>query len=91
MRTRVFSSQFKRDYRKAKANPRYKNIDSLLGAVVPLLLADEPLPEKCRDHSLGGTWKGHRECHVCPDLLLVYLKSADDLRLVRLGSHSELF
>ena len=35
---------------------------------------------------------GYRECHLKPDLLLIYRKpGADTLRLARLGSHSELF
>jgi mRNA interferase YafQ len=45
-----------------------------------------------RDHDLSGDWAGYRECHIKPDLLLIYRKSdADTLRLARLGSHSELF
>lgn len=43
-------------------------------------------------HGLIGDWTGYRECHVKPDLLLIYRKpDADTLRLARLGSHSELF
>ena len=45
-----------------------------------------------RDHALSGDWAGYRECHIKPDLLLIYRKpDADTLRLARLGSHSELF
>jgi mRNA interferase YafQ len=33
-----------------------------------------------------------RECHIKPDLLLIYKKAGrDQLILVRIGSHSELF
>jgi mRNA interferase YafQ len=39
-----------------------------------LLLADKALPEKNLDHSLGGNWRGYRECHIKPDLLLIYSK-----------------
>jgi mRNA interferase YafQ len=76
-----------------KATPRYRDIDGLLTGVLERLVNDEPLPESHRDHSLGGNWKGFRECHVRPDLLLVYRKPPDAavLQLVRLGSHSELF
>ena len=43
------------------------------------------------DHALSGEWGDHRDCHVKPDLVLIYQKSgADTLRLVRLGSHAEL-
>jgi mRNA interferase YafQ len=55
------------------------------------LANDEPLPESLRDHALGGEWKDHRDCHVKPDLVLIYIKpDADTLQRVRLGSHSEL-
>jgi mRNA interferase YafQ len=41
---------------------------------------------------LSGDWAGYRECHVKPNLLLIYRKvDQDTLRLARLGSHSELF
>ena len=52
----------------------------------------EDLSEAMRDHSLGGTYRGHRECHIEPDLLLVYRIDEDGLVLVatRTGSHSEL-
>jgi mRNA interferase YafQ len=59
---------------------------------VSLLADDEPLKERYRDHSLGGNWHGYRECHLKPDLLLIYGKpDADNLHLIRMGSHSELF
>ncbi len=57
-----------------------------------LLAADQALPESYRDHALSGEWAGYRECHLKPDLLLIYRKAnTDTLRLARLGSHSELF
>ncbi|NOT53718.1 MAG: type II toxin-antitoxin system YafQ family toxin [Deltaproteobacteria bacterium] len=75
-------------------NRDFKKVGSLESAFVEALwkLAnDEPLPERFRDHELKGEWKGFRDCHIRPDLILVYRKpSADRLQLVRLGSHSEL-
>jgi mRNA interferase YafQ len=57
-----------------------------------LLGNDQPLAPANRDHVLTGDWVDHRECHVRPDLLLIYRKpDLDTLQLVRLGSHSELF
>jgi photosystem II stability/assembly factor-like uncharacterized protein/mRNA-degrading endonuclease YafQ of YafQ-DinJ toxin-antitoxin module len=53
---------------------------------------DKPLSEKHRDHALSGEWRDYRECHLKPDLLLIYRKpDSQVLQLVRLGSHSELF
>jgi mRNA interferase YafQ len=93
MRTIERSSAFKRDYKRVKATPRHsKDVDSLVSAAVALLLVDQALPESSRDHALSGDWAGYRECHIKPDLLLVYRKAdTDTLRLARLGSHSELF
>lgn len=93
MRTIERSSAFKRDYKRAKASPRHRrDVDSLVSAIVTLLLSDRQLPENLRDHALSGGWSGYRECHLKPDLLLIYRKpDADTLRLARLGSHSELF
>ncbi|HSW68928.1 MAG TPA: type II toxin-antitoxin system YafQ family toxin [Gammaproteobacteria bacterium] len=87
------STAFKRDYKRIKATPRYrKDLDSLLSDILKFLLADKVLPEKYLDHSLGGNWDGYRECHIKPNLLLIYKKpDKHTLRLARLGSHSELF
>jgi mRNA interferase YafQ len=93
MRTIERSSAFKRDYKRAKATPRHrKDVDSQVSTIVALLLSDRVLPGSNRDHALVGDWAGYRECHIKPDLLLIYRKpDAHTLRLARLGSHSELF
>lgn len=93
MRTIERSTAFKRDYKRIKSTPRYrKDLDSLLCDILKFLLADKSLPEKNLDHPLGGNWLGYRECHIKPDLLLIYKKpDQSTLRLARLGSHSELF
>jgi mRNA interferase YafQ len=60
-------------------------------AVVRLLASDEVLPHRCHDHQLTGDWADHRDCHVKPDLVLIYRKPDDaTLELVCIGSHSEL-
>jgi mRNA interferase YafQ len=92
MRTIERSSTFKRDY-KREAKGQHRNIlDASLSSVLVALANDQPLAPRHRDHDLSGDWAGYRECHVKPDLLLIYRKSEEDLlRLARLGSHSELF
>jgi mRNA interferase YafQ len=66
-------------------------LDDLLADVIATLAADKPLPARLHDHALGGRWKDFRDCHVRPDLVLIYRKPDDKtLELVRLGSHSEL-
>jgi len=67
-------------------------LDADLLAAISLLAMDQDLPEKFHDHPLMGEYTSHRECHLKPDLLLIYKKpDGHTLRLVRLGSHSELF
>ena len=62
-----------------------------LSEVISHLALDTPLADRLRDHALTGDWKDHRDCHVRPDLVLIYRKpDADTLQLVRLGSHGEL-
>ncbi|GAA7501266.1 type II toxin-antitoxin system mRNA interferase toxin, RelE/StbE family [Helicobacter pylori] len=67
--------------------------DSVLNEVILTLRKKEPLDPQFKDHALKGKWKPFRECHLKPDLLLVYQikKQENTLSLVRLGSHSELF
>ncbi len=60
-------------------------------AIVTLLVNGQALDERHKAHPLIGNWKGYRECHVQPDWLLVYRIEADELQLVRTGSHSDLF
>jgi len=92
VRTIERSSQFKKDYKPIKASPRHrKDLDDLLTSVLLQLLSDDALPVKNHDHDLSGDWANYRECHVKPDLLLIYRKpDSDTLRLARIGSHSEL-
>ena len=92
MRTIEWTSAFKRDFKRIKATPRHKNVEALLPEITSLLAGDRPLREKHRDYALAGNWKEHRECHLKPDLLLIYkLPDENTLRLVRMGSHSDLF
>ena len=91
MRTVKYTGRFKRDYRREKSGVLGKRLDALLMEVVALLAADKPLPYRNVDHQLTGEWRDHRDCHLRPDLVLIYrLSGADIVELVRLGSHSEL-
>ena len=87
-----FTGQFKKDYKlavKRGCDPQD------LTTVIYLLAAEQPLPEKYKDHQLENSryYKGMRECHIKPDWLLIY-KVYDDrlvLELIRTGTHSDLF
>jgi len=85
------AAAFKRDFRRAKASSRHRNLEGRLATVLELLVNDRPLSPRYRDHALSENCSGYRDCHLRPDLLLICAKpSRDVLRLVRLGSHSDL-
>lgn len=91
MREVRYTARFKRDYRREKSGRHARRLDALLMEVVNLLAADAQLPRANADHPLSGEWKDFRDCHLRPDLLLIYRKTNDNgLELVRLGSHNEL-
>jgi mRNA interferase YafQ len=92
MRTIERSSAFKRDYKREARGRHRTKLDSDLASVLLDLAEDRSLEPRNHDHDLSGDWAGYRECHIKPDLLLIYrLPDAETLRLARLGSHSELF
>jgi mRNA interferase YafQ len=84
------TSAFKKDYKLAMRRGRKLE---LLDAVIEQLALGTPLSEGHKDHELSGSWKGHRECHIQPDWLLIYRIEADVLVLTlsRTGTHSDLF
>lgn len=91
MRTIRLTAEFKRDYKREKRGRFAKTLDADLQGIVTVLAADRELAQRHHDHQLAGKWKDHRDCHVRPDLVLIYRKpDANHLDLVRLGSHSEL-
>lgn len=82
------SKEYKRAYKKIS-----KKDSVLIDNVVEKLSKDEPLEARYKDHQLKGNYKGFRECHIKPDLLLIYRKNKDilELYLASLGSHSYVF
>lgn len=88
MRDKKFSSQFKRDLKKYAFD---QSVILELNRILMLLIERKKLPAKYKDHLLSGDYAGYRECHVKPDVLLVYKTSVQVLYLSRIGSHSELF
>lgn len=90
MRKIEVTTAFKRDFKRESKGPHRAILDTDLKQVITLLAGDMPLPVKLRDHALTGNWKDYRDCHVRPDLVLIYRLDPERLVLARLGSHSEL-
>ncbi len=86
MRAVKWSGKFKRDFKRFQ----HPEIKRRLNEIVGILADDGQLPKRNHDHALIGSIR--RDCHVCPDVVLLYEKpDPDTLLLLRLGSHSELF
>lgn len=87
-----FTGKFKRDYKSAlKRGLKPADLENVVG----MLCREEPLPGKYRDHPLNDSkdYKNMRECHINPDWLLIYQIQKENLilKLIRTGSHSDLF
>ncbi len=82
------TSSFKKDYKKLSIQDK-----EILKKVVTLLADGEELAEEYKDHKLIGNYLGCRECHLRPNLLLIYRIDNNilELALARIGSHSKLF
>ncbi len=92
MRKTEQSTAFKKDVRREGKGLNLSALNAVLPIVLRDLANDVQLDAKYRDHKLTGDWEGSRECHIKPDLLLVYEKPDDKtLRLARLGSHAEIY
>lgn len=84
----VYLRQFKKEVEKAKR--RGKNMEKFKD-IVRILLNEDSLPAKNCNHKLRGNFKDYWECHIEPDWLIIYKKTAIEIILVRMGIHSDLF
>ena len=88
---RVASKKFRKSLRKLEKSGSF-DLDILFN-IIEILSNGDRLPINFKDHQLQGNLQNSRECHIKPDLLLVYSidTTTNELNLVDLGSHSELF
>lgn len=88
MKCPSFTTQFDKDMKdSARSGKDLTKIKALMFDII----CENPLPQKCNDHHLHGKYKNHRECHIEPDWLLIYMFNGDDVTFVRNGTHSKLF
>ena len=88
---KFYTKQFKKSVRKIIRSGRIGRDE--IEKVIDILAGGNKLPEKFRDHMLSGAYAGYKECHIRPDLLLIYKIENKALVLVLsdIGSHSEIF
>ena len=92
MRSVRRTAQFRRDFKRVKRGAHGSHVNETLLAALELLVADAPLPSRYVDHPMKGRYADCRDCHLRPDLVLVYRKHGSDaLELVRIGSHAQLW
>jgi mRNA interferase YafQ len=89
MKELTYTTRFRKDLRRERRSD--PDVETTLRDVLALLLEGKVLPPKLKDHALSGAWQDCRDCHLKPDLVLIYRTSATEVTLMRLGSHSELF
>ena len=82
------TSQFKKDVKRME---KRGNDFNDFKEIVKLLLGGQKIDTKYRDHALIGQYSGTRECHVGPDWLIIYESTQEEIVLIRMGSHSDLF
>lgn len=83
------STQYKKDLKRIRNNQQ--KIAELL-KVLQFLENELPIPEKYKPHMLRNDYAGCMECHIQGDFLLIWIDQVtNEIDLVRLGSHSELF
>lgn len=83
-----YTSRFKRDFKSYQNNPIVRDA---FRNVVDLLMNEMSLPVRNKDHPLKGDKQDCRECHICPDVLMIYTIQDETLVLIRIGSHANLF
>jgi len=91
MRTIERTTKFKKDYKRELKGRHKASLQVELIKALQVLVKGDVLENRYFDHALSNNWKDHRDCHLKPDLVMIYrLVDSDVLQLVRLGSHSEL-
>lgn len=87
------TSKFDKEYARLNSSDK-DTVDS----VIDMILANKKLPQKYHDHQLKGNLKDFRDCHIKPDLVLIYGKEIDTktqeeiliITAYRINSHSAL-
>lgn len=88
----VISTKFKKDLKKVVKNPTDKKLTTGMLKVLKEK-GVSGIPKEMKPHKLKGNYKDDWECHIKPDLLIIWYQIEDPqtIRLVRIGSHSDLF
>ncbi|MBI5414080.1 type II toxin-antitoxin system YafQ family toxin [Candidatus Peregrinibacteria bacterium] len=86
----IFTKPFKKQFKKYQY---HQKLELKITEALTLIQRGEPLPRKYKEHPLQGERRKLLECHICPDLLLVYFRDEQErnIYMVSIGSHNEIF
>jgi len=87
MRDIIITRQFKTDRKSILQKQDLEALKKVLGYLVD----GKKLPDEYKEHHLIGKYNQHLECHIKPDLLLIYKIEGNTLTLYRIGTHAKLF
>lgn len=85
------TKSFRKSIKRVVRSGKYKGIEEEVGGVLDTIAKGRNLPRKYEDHALTGEYKTYRECHLRPNLLLIYKIKDGVVYNVNIGSHPELF
>jgi mRNA interferase YafQ len=84
----AFTNQFKKDLKLMEK--RHRNMDKIYDIIARIIWA-EPLPERCREHTLHGDLEGLSDCHIEGDWIMLYHITEEKVVFHSTGTHSDLF
>ena len=87
-----YIGKFKKDFKKYKNKPKELNLFNEFIKILPIN-GGLGLPKHMKAHKLSGNYQGFWECHLSPDFLIIWSQedASNEIFLIRLGSHSDLF
>lgn len=79
---------FIKDFKKvSRADSQFEKFIQFLNC----LREGEALPPESKDHALLGEYQDCREFHLGGDMLIIYMLGEEEVILLRIGTHSQLF
>ena len=89
----AFGKSFRKSIKRLVQSKDSDVIKERMTVIIEGLRQGKILEPKYKDHALHGAFVGYKECHIKPDVLLLYEIDEQMLMitLVNIGSHSELF
>jgi mRNA interferase YafQ len=87
------TKDFEKSFRKISRSGLSLKTREKLEFVIDAIAIEKKLDTKHKNHRLKGELRDYCECHIAPDLLLIYKIEEEEnlLILVDIGSHAQLF